>query len=137
MDKRKCKQCGKENLSDYLIKSEPNRHACSPNSININKKSEQDKFYLYYCSKECQKKDQDLTYACWAELDKNVNDSECFEGTGWEGNLRVGKCKITGKELKIFPMMPAEASRQPEECTDHFILRKKYRDIIKEYESQR
>lgn len=125
-DTSKCEVCGKESC----IKSEPIRHLMSPNSINMGVNKEEEKVYLYYCSKECQKKDQNLTYACLAELDRNASDSECFEHIKWDGIYRIGRCKITGKEVRVEPLMPGDNSGQPKECLEHFVLRKKYQDII-------
>jgi hypothetical protein len=41
--------------------------------------------------------------------------------------IRIGHCTITGKEVHVEPLQPAERSGQPKECTDHFVLRKSYR----------
>lgn len=143
MIKEECFYCKKE-FTHEAIQAEPCRHAMSPNSINHGSKAE-DRFYLYFCSKECEVKYQKETYAYWAELDRNPSDSECFEGIGWEGDERVGRCTITGKILRIIPMMPGEKcilyktptepvsvenKESVEECVGHFVLRKKYREVI-------
>lgn len=123
---KECRNCKKE----AIIKAEPNRHVTSPNSINYGVHKESDKYYDWYCSKECMKKDQDLNYAYWAEVDKNASDSECFVGEGWDGIYRIGKCKITGQKVRVEPLMPDTNSGQPKECSEHFVLRKKYKDLI-------
>lgn len=122
-----CKACG----SPSTLKSEPNRHATSPNSINYGAKKEEDKYYDYYCSPEHRDKDQALNYACWAELDRNASDSECFEHTGWDGVYRVGRCKITGDIIRVVPHSPWDNSGQPKMCYAHFSLKKRYRDVLR------
>ena len=148
MKKEKCQHCKKEIVGEP-IKAEPCRHATSPNSINYGRTNKARFFYLSYCSKECEKIDQEEMYASWAAIDKNASDSECFEGTGWDGEFRIGKCKITGKDVRVMPLQPSErslfptiifvngvykagplGSGQPRECTEHFKLRKKYQDVL-------
>ncbi len=124
-----CSYC-KNEIEGEGIKVEPNRHACSPNSINWMAKKKEDKYYTTYCSNECMKKGQALNYAFWAELDRNASDSECFEHTGWDKKMRLGKCKITGEDVKVEPLMPGDNSGQPKTCYEHFVLKKKYQDLI-------
>jgi len=112
------------------LKVEPNRHATSPNSINWGKDTTDEHYYDYYCSEECKRIHQSENYAYWAELDENTSDSECFEAMGWDGIFRIGKCKVTGQRVRVEPLMPWNNSGQPDECTKHFKLRKKYHDLI-------
>lgn len=122
-----CVQCGK---SGAPIRVEPNRHACSPNSINWSAKKEEDKFYLCFCSKECEKIYQDRSFAFWAELDRNASDAECFSHIAWDGKMRIGKCKVTGEDVRVEPLQPGDNSGQPVACYEHFVLRKKYKEVL-------
>lgn len=123
-----CQECGE--LAN--IKSEPPRHLTSPNSINRFAKDEEDKIYLWYCSRECQKKNQREAYIFWAELDRNASDSECFIHDHWETDrlkrkIRVGRCNITGEEVKVEPLQPGDNSGQPIACYNHFKLKSVYK----------
>ena len=125
-----CNKCGKS----ATIKVEPNRHACSPLSINDSRVfgNINEPYYEYFCSAECQKEYGDVNYACWAEIDRNASDSECFEHIGWDGKMRLGKCKITGESVRVQPQMPGDNSGQPRSCYLHFELKQKYKDVLKE-----
>lgn len=129
-----CDNCKKE-IVGQPVKSEPSRHACSPNSINWLAKKKEDKYYWNFCSKDCQKSLQDITYAFWANQDRNASDSECFETIGVEKDrlnrtIRTGKCKITGMDVKVEPLQVGDNSGQPIECYQHFVLREKYQKIL-------
>ena len=79
---------------------------------------------------------KDINLYCAAQLnnmklDRNASDSECFEHDHWEKDslnrkIRVGKCKITGAEVRVEPGQPGENSGQPIECYEHFELRRSY-----------
>ena len=67
-------------------------------------------------------------------LDQNASDSECFEHDHWEKDrlgrkIRVGKCKITGKEVRVEPGQPGDNSGQPIECYEHFKIRGSYLNV--------
>jgi hypothetical protein len=138
----KCFNC-KEEITGKTIKAEPNRHMQSPNSINHGVSPDK-QYFNYYCSEICRKETDRARYRWFADIDRNASDSECFIHDHWEVRdvtghgphlcpqswgvrVRVGHCKITGNEVVVIPLMPAEASGQPKECTEHFVLRKNYR----------
>lgn len=113
----KCSNC-KKILKDF-IEAEPARHLTSPNPA---------RFKLKFCNKECLKKFNEEAHSFWANLDRNASDSTCFVHDHWEKdnigrNIRVGKCKITGKEVRVEPLQPGDNSGQPKECYEHFELR--------------
>jgi len=117
----KCFNCN-QNIEKFFIKTKPNRHITSPNSAN---------YYDYYCNKQCRKETDDKRYAFFAKLDRNASDSECFIHDHWKKdsigrNIRVGKCRITGVDVRVEPLQPGNNSGQPEECYKHFVLRKQY-----------
>lgn len=125
--KNKCRKCDK----NATFKVEPSRHSMSPNSINYGwNPSRRPKYYDYYCSKECQKADQDLTYTCLAEIDRNASDSACFQHERWDGKYRVGVCKITGEKVRVEPLMHGDNSGQPVSCYKHFELHPRYKKIL-------
>lgn len=110
-----CSECGKQST----LKCKPSRGLTSPNKIESD---------VYYCSKDCMKIGEKKRYAFFAELDRNASDSKCFEHDHWEKdyigrNIRVGKCKINGKEVRVEPMQPGDNSGQPIECYEHFEMR--------------
>lgn len=125
----KCFEC-KKDFQENAIKAEPNRHACSPNSFNWNAKNEQEKRYLYFCNQECKNVYQKKNYAEWAEFDRNASDSECFQHETWDGDFRIGTCKVTGMKVRVEPLMPGDRSGQPKECYDHFTLRETYKKLV-------
>ena len=117
---KKCFNCGK---SDAKLKTKPNRTFLSPNPPT---------FSEYYCNESCKEKTFRERYVWFAELDRNASDSECFEHDHWEKDsmrrsMRVGKCKITGKEVRVEPLQPGDNSGQPVECYQHFELKKIYK----------
>ena len=122
-----CAECKKE-ITGKLIEQKPNRSAISPASS---------KYLECFCSKECQDKLNLKRYIWFAILDRNACDSECFEHTGWRKdrlhrNIRIGKCKITGKIVEVQPLYHGDTSGQPIECYEHFELRKDYLSKLKE-----
>ena len=127
-----CANCNKE--GEFSLKSEPVRHLLSPNSFNVFGDNKSEKYYNYFCSKECMDLRNNETYAYWAELDRNASDSECFEHIGWRKigstNHRIGKCKINNKEIIVQPLMIGNNSGQPIECFENFELKHKYREFL-------
>ena len=126
----KCFDCKKE-IIKKPIKTTPNRSFLSPRPINYGVKKESEFHYEYYCTIECKDRTFKARYKWLAELDKNASDSECFEHDHWEKDnlhrrIRVGKCKITGKDVRVEPLQPGDNSGQPIECYRHFKLRNSY-----------
>lgn len=104
------------------MKAKPSRHAMSPNPPT---------FDFDFCSVECHKKYNKESYKFYAGLDQNASDSQCFEHDHWETDsigrkMRVGKCTITGAEVRVEPLQPGNNSGQPKECCDHFVLHARY-----------
>ena len=145
----KCAECKKE-IKDIPIKQEPSRSFISPSSVagdlrNILQKVPSLKeivklndYYENFCSKECAEKTNLKRYIWFAILDRNACDSECFEHIGWKKdrlrrNIRIGKCKITGKTVEVQPLYHGDNSGQPIECYEHFELKKGYLDKLKEF----
>lgn len=116
----KCSYCSQE-IVGIPFEASPSRHFMSPSKAD---------FKLLYCNKEHATLKNDSDYAFIAELDRNASDSECFEGDGWEGIYRTGTCKISGRRIRVEPLMPGERSGQPTECVEHFKLRRKYQAVI-------
>jgi len=122
----KCFNCNK--VISKAIKIEPSYHFTSPGSINRFEKNKSKFYYECFCSFKCRKETEKKKYAFFAGLDRNASDSECFIHNHWERdsmyrNIRVGKCKITGKEVRVEPQQPGNNSGQPIECYEHFKLR--------------
>lgn len=118
-----CIICKKDCNSEILVK--PLRHLTSPNPAP--------KYSV--CSKECEtefNENKPKMYAFFAALDRNASDAECFEAEGWDGIFRVGVCRVTKTRVRVEPLMPSENSGQPRECTQHFKLRQKYRELLPE-----
>lgn len=114
----KCNNCRKDGAT---YEAKPSRHFMSPNPAS---------FSFFYCDKECANKVNKQDYANLALLDRNASDSECFIHDHWEGIMRVGKCKITGKEVRVEPLQPGDNSGQPKECYEHFELNERYRKYL-------
>jgi hypothetical protein len=114
-----CQQCKIE--LDTPVNEVPARHACSP---------ERARFSVAFCSKNCAGVWQKQNYAYWAELDLNASDSECFVHERWLNEYRIGKCSVTGDEVKVQPMQPHYKSGQPQQCTEHFKLHERYSSLI-------
>ena len=126
----KCFNCEKE-LRDKFIKAEPSYHFTSPGSINRWERNKADFYYEYFCDSKCKKILDKARNKFMAELDRNASDSDCFEHERWEKdyfhrNIRIGKCKITGKQVRVEPQQPGDNSGQPEECYQHWKLRSNY-----------
>lgn len=114
-----CQNCKKN--TNNPVDEVPSRHACSPLRAD---------FKTSYCSKECATEHQKENYAYWADIDRNASDGECFEHERWDGKYRVGRCKITGQQVRVEPMQPGNNSGQPKECEEHFVLNERYRKLI-------
>ena len=126
-----CFNCKKKIIGKPIV-SEPNRSMVSPGSINRWFKDKKDFYYDHFCSELCKKKTDGARYKFWAGLDRNASDSECFVHSHWETDslhrkIRVGYCKITGKEVRVEPLQPGNNSGQPIECYEHFELRSNYK----------
>ena len=121
-----CSNCEKE-LKSIFIKSEPAYHFTSPGSINRWTKDKKDFYYEYFCDFLCKKALDKDRNKFMIILDRNSSDSECFEHDYWvkddiHRNIRVGKCKITGQEVRVEPQQPGNNSGQPIECYNHWQL---------------
>lgn len=126
-----CQHCNQSLSEGGVVRAEPVRHLTSPNSINYDRsRLGSPNITLVYCSVACQKEDAHLTYAFWADLDRNASDSECFVHEGWEGKVRVGHCSITGERVMVEPMQPGLGSRQPRACYEHFKLHPRYQQYF-------
>ena len=123
----KCWNCG---IGKVTIRTKPLRHLLSP---SIPTWGTNNPWKEEFCSKECQKEFQSASEAFWANVDRNASDSDCFEHIKWGKGVRIGRCKITGDEFQVQPLMFGENSGQPQACYDHFVLHKSYRDILDKY----
>lgn len=129
----KCLNCG---TAEWKIKTVPSRHLLSPRPYNDSQAWGGCKLpaFICFCSKKCADEHNSACYSWFAKLDRNCSDSECFESNGkWDGEYRLGKCVVTGREVRVIPQTPGDRSGQPEECYDHFVLRKKYQEILNKY----
>jgi len=101
------------------LEAKPARHLTSPNTAE---------FTLDFCSKDCRNEYNKQATKFYSELDRNASDSDCFIHDHWEKdslnrNIRVGRCKITGKEVRVEPGQPGDNSGQPIECYEHWTPR--------------
>lgn len=116
MEHLTCHECGKV-IMGQPVTAKPNRTLLSPKPPALT---------VDYCSQECKKLCDHKRYKFYALLDRNASDSECFQFDHWEGKERIGRCKITGKEVRVEPLQPGNNSGQPIECYEHFKLRGQY-----------
>lgn len=109
-----CTFCKKD--SNTGIWAKPSRHLTSPSKTHVDD--------LYFCTNQERKEYDRRAYPFWADLDRNASDSTCFMHERWEGQNRVGTCKITGEKVSVEPLMPGNNSGQPKACIEHFVARK-------------
>lgn len=126
MKRLRCFQCGR--FMKKGVFSEPERHLTSPGSINRWTKRKKDYYLESFCRQECIKKLNKRRNRFFAELDRNVSDSTCFLHDHWETDslhrrIRVGRCQITNKVVRVEPLQLGDDSGQPKECYEHFQLR--------------
>lgn len=127
----KCFNC--EQDIECPVKREPSRHLTSPLSINHGKTDKAQHYYEHFCSEACYKQTNGASYRFFAMLDRNASDSACFEHNHWEKDnygkhIRVGRCGVTGDEVRVEPLQPGDVSGQPKACYEHFILHSRYDD---------